>query len=693
MKNLICWLLALFCCPVHLTKAGGETATAKIASRQDVVKTNVFVLLWFDTEDYLLPAADDAAKRLAEILTQRGVRGTFKVVGEKARQLERRGRRDVIDALRKHDIGYHTDFHSVHPTPAEYLAGCGWTEGVAEFLRRESQGAADVRRIFSVPHLACYGQPGSSWAPQVFAALETLAINPRGVPCYVDEGDHLGLGGRPFWFDGVLTVYKMGENCTRMELHEAGALETARRQATALIGRLQGQGGGLVSIYYHPCEWVHQQFWDGVNFSRGANPPREQWRNPPQRPAGETEAALVRFAAYIDFLRTCPGVRFITASELPDLYPDYAKMDGIAGDILPAIARQVVQSTNAGINCLILGGKAFSPADQFELLSRAVWESAAINKPIKPIWLGGLTGPVSPPFPDALPRCDWPAFQAALADVEDFISKQRQVPARVWLGANAVSPASFLYGLAGCYLRHQETGRWPVQEGVSLKPGLELLTARLVAQDAPGLYGGWIIHPAGFRAPQLLELARLQAWTFKPALLQASAPTLPNQPNRKASWARPIHRPGLKNLHRVNSSLYRGAQPEEPGFKELQAMGIRTIINLRGFHSDEPMLAGLPLRQEHISFKTWHPEDEDVVRFLKIVGNPKRGPFFVHCLHGSDRTGMMLAIYRVAIQGWSKEEAIAEMTTGGFGFHSIWQNLVNYLKALDLDRLKKEAGI
>src|SRR5581483_3070196 len=104
----------------------------------------VNVILWFDTEDYLLPADDDAAKRLAEMLTQRGIQATFKVVGEKARVLERRGRLDVIAALKKHDIGYHSNFHSVHPTPAEYLSQCGLMDGVGEFARRECRGAADV---------------------------------------------------------------------------------------------------------------------------------------------------------------------------------------------------------------------------------------------------------------------------------------------------------------------------------------------------------------------------------------------------------------------------------------------------------------------------------------------------------------------------------------------------------------------
>src|SRR5438128_402699 len=139
--------------------------------RAETARPEIDVILWFDTEDYLLPADDDATLRLCQLLTARGIRATFKLVGEKARVLEKRGRRDVIGALQKHDIGYHANFHSVHPTPSEYLAECGLLDGVAEFVRREGGGAADVRRIFGVSTLSCYGQPGSSWAAQAIAAL------------------------------------------------------------------------------------------------------------------------------------------------------------------------------------------------------------------------------------------------------------------------------------------------------------------------------------------------------------------------------------------------------------------------------------------------------------------------------------------------------------------------------------------
>ena len=111
----------------------------------------VYVVLWFDTEDYILPASDDAAKRLADFLTQQGIRATFKVVGEKARVLERRQRMDVIAALGRQEIGYHSDSHSQQPTVAEYESVLDWESGQEEFNRRERSGFDDVSRIFGRP--------------------------------------------------------------------------------------------------------------------------------------------------------------------------------------------------------------------------------------------------------------------------------------------------------------------------------------------------------------------------------------------------------------------------------------------------------------------------------------------------------------------------------------------------------------
>jgi protein tyrosine/serine phosphatase len=113
--------------------------------------------------------------------------------------------------------------------------------------------------------------------------------------------------------------------------------------------------------------------------------------------------------------------------------------------------------------------------------------------------------------------------------------------------------------------------------------------------------------------------------------------------------------------------------------QNLKKMGIKTVINLRSFHSDRDELKGTGLAYEHLFMKAWHPEREEAERFLQIVTDPARTPVLVHCQHGADRTGTLCAIYRIAVQDWPKEEAIREMTDGGFGFHEIWSNLPEWI--------------
>lgn len=176
-------------------------------------------------------------------------------------------------------------------------------------------------------------------------------------------------------------------------------------------------------------------------------------------------------------------------------------------------------------------------------------------------------------------------------------------------------------------------------------------------------------------------------------LLAGSVSATETVPTRPASWAQPITLSGVPNLHKITDTLYRSAQPTAEGMKNLKQMGIKTIVSLRAFHSDRDEIGETRLGYEHIYMKTWHPEQEDVVRFLKIVTNSEQTPVLVHCQHGADRTGTMSAIYRVAVEGWTKEEAIREMTEGGFNFHEVWVNLPPWIADLDIEAIRNEAGI
>jgi hypothetical protein len=484
---------------------------------------SVDVLFWFDTEDLLLPADDDAAKRLAQIFSDRGIHATFKVVGEKARLLERRGRQDVIDALRKHSIGYHANWHSVHPTPTEYLADCGWKDGIAEFIRREGDGAADVRRIFHVDTLSCYGQPGASWAPQAVAALGKIAVTPHGIPCYVDEGQHVGLNHQPFWYTGALNVFNMGrgQGYTRMDLHDDAAVAPAKQEVSTMVERLRSEGGGLISIFYHPCEWVHREFWDGVNFSRGANPPRNQWKLPAQRSAEETEAAFHRFEEYLDHIRSLPGVRFVTADQLPELYPDDVRERGATPDEIAVLARRIVANPGE-VNFITNENISYSPADQFELCVRALASSSEKKGGRGPIKVIPLLGPdVAPPSTERT-EVTWTEFETSVLDTRDFIQYHAQVPSRVFVGVAKIAPADFLIAMAAVLADPENTAR---KSGVVKIPqGTPLATERLVAKDTPRLFGGWVIHRENFQAAKILELGRLQAWTLKPAHRSGTQP-------------------------------------------------------------------------------------------------------------------------------------------------------------------------
>ncbi len=193
----------------------------------------------------------------------------------------------------------------------------------------------------------------------------------------------------------------------------------------------------------------------------------------------------------------------------------------------------------------------------------------------------------------------------------------------------------------------------------------------------------------------------VRAWLvvlFSAALVSASLPARAADPTsqtagRPPAWADKLDRAGLPNCYQLTTNFYRGAQPSAKGMAGLKALGVKSVVNLRTFHSDEAKLAGTGLKRERIKMEPWHANDEDVVRFMKIVADTNNLPVFVHCQRGADRTGTMCAIYRIAFCGWTKAAALDEMKGGGFGFNPAWQNLVSYIEQADFEKLKQRAGL
>jgi len=483
----------------------------------------VYIILYFDTEDYILPQSDDAAKRLAVFLTQQGIKATFKVVGEKGRTLERRGRRDVIGALAQHEIGYHAETHSQHPTPAEYEAPLGWSDGVEEFTRRERTGFDDLRRIFGQTP-TCYGQPGSSWAPQSFAALKKW-----GVKVYLGEGTQVGLNGKPFWYGGLLNIFNTSEGSKLRPGDDEGwgGLADARARFQEFYLRMTSRPeGGVIGLYFHPCEFIHKEFWDVVNFAHGANPPPAEWQLPPMKSPEESEKAFKYFEDLVTYMKSFPRVEFITASQALRLFRDSAQRHSFSTQELAAIAKQV----DAEVSFQVHDEYNLTASEAFILLNRYV--AGVVNKSPQAFLLldGTAYGPASP-FGDAVAAVSdpakrdngdsaatdvpWSQFARTVLDVEDYVEKNNQIPSAVWFGSKPVPPESYLVALAQVTTRLLVRAEPP--ENVSVAPA-HLAAAQYVADDSPQLWG-WVIFPPGFRAPQMMRLAKLQAWTLKPARL------------------------------------------------------------------------------------------------------------------------------------------------------------------------------
>ena len=144
------------------------------------------------------------------------------------------------------------------------------------------------------------------------------------------------------------------------------------------------------------------------------------------------------------------------------------------------------------------------------------------------------------------------------------------------------------------------------------------------------------------------------------------------------------HAVGLPNFGEVSPQLYRGGQPGVDGFKTLKSMGVTIVVDMRSGHNEHEKEAVTNLGMQYVSIP-WHcpiPRDEPFAKFLKVIQDNPGRKIFVHCRLGDDRTGMAVASYRIAEEGWSAEEAMKEMELFGFSgaHHAICPTLAEFEK-------------
>ena len=160
--------------------------------------------------------------------------------------------------------------------------------------------------------------------------------------------------------------------------------------------------------------------------------------------------------------------------------------------------------------------------------------------------------------------------------------------------------------------------------------------------------------------------------------------------DRPGHWAESV---SIKdNLFRVTDNLYRGEQPLSDDLPWIRELNIRTVVNLRTSRRSEKELAGSNLRLVQVPMHAWSISDQQVAMALaQIRIGQKQGNVLLHCYHGSDRTGLVVAMYRIIYQNWSIDEAKKEMKEGGYGFHSVWVNINSFFEPNRIDRIRQLA--
>jgi tyrosine-protein phosphatase SIW14 len=159
---------------------------------------------------------------------------------------------------------------------------------------------------------------------------------------------------------------------------------------------------------------------------------------------------------------------------------------------------------------------------------------------------------------------------------------------------------------------------------------------------------------------------------------------------RPDTWAKKIDSTSLSNFYKIDSLVFRSKQPDHNGMLQAQSMGIKTVLNLRHIRNDRWKARNTLLKLNHLAINSWKISYSELVIATAFLVKSKN-PVLVHCWHGSDRTGCIIACYRMVKQGWSKQQAIDEMLNGGYGFHQKrFAYIPVLLQSIDLEKFRTD---
>ncbi len=492
------------------------------------------VTLCFDVEDYYHPpevGSDTIIKELADLLTEEGVRGNFFFIAVRARLLKERGRADVIEALRPHAIGHHT-LTGEHPCLPEYCADKDWWEGIAEARRYEAMGCQILRDTFSRDP-CCISQHASYAAPHIFPVAREMGVpyvyGPPAAPPHYSLSWYCGALNLPFaaGVDNFLAYFEPGDQVYAHPLEFDKMMQRLERHLQTCLEHHQPY---LTFFLCHPYHLRVVEYVDFFMHTNGVNVPPEDWskrRRPQLRTAAQMELVWANMRRLVRYLAHHEAVNLVT---VPEVQAKYGQQPAAIPRVdIFAAAQEVATPPLAGIipeswaeleQLNIPTGRRFSPAEFAVALVESILAYQANGSlpasTARVEVLGPMENPITVP---EIFEIDWDGFINLCAQFRDFVARYGHLPHDLGPRGARVGLGSFYRALGEAYCALTRSAP-PATIHLHYFPRLP--------KEATGLghvYQEIIDQPMMdpmLDTSRLVHYGRLQSWTLKPALANAT---------------------------------------------------------------------------------------------------------------------------------------------------------------------------
>lgn len=451
------------------------------------------VIFTFDTEDYTNPGSDEAVLRLAEILREEKVRASFNIVAALAEALVARGRQDIVEALRCHEINYHTYRHSWHPVPVEFSDTADWDGPYRRLIEQEAPGIEIVKKVFQRDRLYASVPPGNCVTAQgLFAYAE------MGLPVCVSSFPMRNTGGRSIYYcDGVYIENNAFWDSLLLSEGLAGVL-----------GRIQEwRTWHRLVICLHPNLILYETFWDKLNLDGYNQVEWGQWRLPQRRSEQVINQFFADYRQAVRVLKDDPHFEFVAFQQVVESRPVRKNLSRTDLNALLDAANQKFffvrrsGSKPAGVNGSGSGGYGYSLAEMF-------WACVYfLNGGTGEYPLGTVAGPSAEPEgirkPVLLQAVDLRAAAAWLAAAQP--DGMKAIPHQVQAGPHLIGPRDFMEAARIILSGAEQVEITPCSQIPEIGGFYHL--------DEAHLAGTWLYSP-DFKDEWVSKRLKWQAWTI-----------------------------------------------------------------------------------------------------------------------------------------------------------------------------------